>query len=169
MGVIIEEPSKKDYTELFEVIKKIADESDEFLFTSDDIGMDEDFFAQYVRRFAFCDNSKFILAKESGKIVGFAYLDGGKRERNYHNTNLGIGILEEHRGRKIGRLLLEYLIAFAKESEYIAKIDLQVRIDNTVAIKLYKSLNFNVEGVNRRALFVNGKFIDFANMGLLID
>lgn len=167
--ILIVEPNEKDYDELFQVLKKIADESNEFSFTSSDIGMDEASFSQYVKRFAFYDNSIFVIAKVEDKIVGFAYLDGGKRERTYHNTNLGIGILEQYRGRKIGKLLLEYIMNFARNSEYIAKIDLQVRIDNTVAIKLYKSFKFNVEGVNKRALFVDGKFIDFANMGLLID
>ena len=58
---------------------------------------------------------------------------------------------------------------YAKNGEFIAKIDLQVRTDNRSAIKVYKKCGFLLEGKNARALFIDGEFYDYINMGLIID
>ena len=50
-------------------------------------------------------------------------------------------VIKEHRGKKIGRKLIEKCIAIAKERGY-CKITLEVRDDNTPAKNLYKSLDF---------------------------
>ena len=96
-------------------------------------------------------------------------MEGGKRARTFHSASLGIGILKKFRGIGIGKLLIKELLDFATNSRYIAKIDLQVKLDNKVAINLYKSFGFNIEGINKRAIYINGRFIDYANMGLIVD
>ncbi len=101
--------------------------------------------------------------------MGFGYLEGGKRERTYHSTNLGLGVLEDFSNQGIGSKILKSMLQYAQESESIAKIDLQVRRDNAAAIKLYKKYGFEAEGVNKRALFIEGRFYDYINMGMLID
>ena len=58
---------------------------------------------------------------------------------------------------------------FVYSNDHIAKIDLQVRTDNKYAIALYKRFGFEIEGKNKRALFINDYFYDYLNMGKVID
>ena len=57
----------------------------------------------------------------------------------------------------------------ADKSKIIRKINLTVRNDNNVAIKLYEQLGFLKEGLNSRTLQINEKFYDAKIMGLKID
>ncbi len=50
-------------------------------------------------------------------------------------------ITQTHRNKKLGHLLLTYLINLAKERRY-CKVNLEVRTDNQVAQDLYRSLGF---------------------------
>lgn len=52
-----------------------------------------------------------------------------------------ICVWKEHRGKGVGKMLMEKLIAIAEERKY-CKITLEVREDNAVAQSLYKSLGF---------------------------
>ena len=69
----------------------------------------------------------------------------------------------------IGSVLTKSLVEYAHQGEYIAKIDLQVRSDNKSAVLVYKKCGFTVEGKSSRALFIDGEFYDYINMGMIID
>lgn len=64
---------------------------------------------------------------------------------------------------------MRQLLCFAERSESIAKIDLEVKKENRRAIALYKHFGFVVEGMTRRALFIDGVFYDTIRMGKCID
>lgn len=168
MELNIYKPSNR-FDEIAEVLKDIADESSQFSFTSDDLDISNDFVKSFSSALNNIENSIFVIGEYEGKIVGFAYLEGGKRQRTFHCANLGIGILKNYRGKKFGDSLLKFLIDYAKSTDYIAKINLQVIKENSSAIKLYKNNGFIVEGISKRELFFEDKFYDYVNMGLLID
>lgn len=158
-----------EHEEIFSLMTTLADESDNFPFTSEDFGLDSrnvGAFADYLNG---RENSVFYIAEADSRIVALGYLEGGKRARTAHCVNLGMGVLEEFSNEGIGTALLKELIRFAAEGEYIAKIDLQVKSDNTRAIALYKKCGFVPEGKTSRALFIDGEFYDYLNMGLIID
>lgn len=50
-------------------------------------------------------------------------------------------VRKEYRGKGLGRALLEYVLAYAKEHGY-CKVTLEIRDDNAVAQHLYRSLGF---------------------------
>ncbi len=158
-----------NYDKILQMIAQQSDESDMLPFSSEDFGVQEENLRRYIENLNQADNSIFLVAYDENHPVGFAYLEGGRRARTHHCTNLGIGVLESHQRIGLGQALMEQLIAYAQSTETIAKIDLQVRKDNEKAIALYKKLGFLVEGVNRRALFIDGEFYDYLMMGKLID
>ena len=80
-----------------------------------------------------------------------------------------MGVKKEYWNNKIGSALMSKAMEFVYASEHIAKVDLQVRIDNKYAIALYKKFGFEIEGKNKRALFIDGDFVDYLNMGKVID
>lgn len=155
--------------EIFSLIKILSDESDNFPFTSEDFGLDSRNIGAFADYLNSRENSVFYIAEADSRIVGLGYLEGGKRARTAHCVNLGIGVLDEFSNKGIGNAILKELIRFASEGEYIAKIDLQVKSDNTKAIALYKKCGFVPEGKTSRALFIDGEFYDYLNMGLIID
>lgn len=57
---------------------------------------------------------------------------------------LDIAVLPGHRGRGIGRMLIQHSLAGARERGYRA-IGLTVRVDNTSAVELYRQCGFRVD------------------------
>lgn len=155
--------------DVFSLIKTLSDESDNFPFNSDDFGLTPQNIGDYISYLNNRSNSVFYVAELENKIVGIGYLEGGKRTRTFHCSNLGLGILASYNNLGIGSIITNSLVEYAKNGEFIAKIDLQVRTDNRSAIKVYKKCGFLLEGKNARALFIDGEFYDYINMGLIID
>jgi len=74
-----------------------------------------------------------------------------------------MGVLAGHRGRGIGRLLLQSTVERARESG-LEKIELEVFASNTPAIGLYRSFGFRDEGRRSRARLVDGAYDDVLQM-----
>ena len=83
-----------------------------------------------------------------------------------HCGTLGVGLLPEFRGKGIGRQLMRRTIdaAFAFG---LTRIELTVREGNAKAIGLYKSLGFEMEGLHRNAVFIEGQYENLRSMALL--
>ena len=93
----------------------------------------------------------FIVAEFDAKIVGYAMC---KIEFGFSNFRklgfvkkghvVSVAILEEHRGKKVGTILMEEamngLISRRTEEVY-----LEVRVSNSAAIKMYDKLNFKLK------------------------
>ena len=64
---------------------------------------------------------------------------------------------------------MQKAIDYAYNSDVIGKINVQVIKENIRAISFYKKNGFEVEGVEKRSLFIDGIFYDAINMGLIIQ
>jgi len=51
----------------------------------------------------------------------------------------------------------------------LIRVQLSVHADNTRAIALYKKAGFIREGIQRRSVLIDGRFIDTVNMALMLD
>ncbi len=96
------------------------------------------------------ENSKYIVAKENGEIVGFAGLWFSPIDAEI--TNIVTKKTERKRG--IGTLLLGKLIEMAKE-EKKDNISLEVNENNIAAGILYESAGFEVVGIRKN--YYNGE------------
>ena len=114
-------------------------------------------------------NSLFLVAEDDGRIVGQLTLQGGKRRNVRHAATLGITVGREHRGQGVGRRLMEYAIAWARASGVVTRIELNVFVRNTNAVRLYESCGFVVEGRRRRAARRDGEYLDDLVMALLLE
>ena len=88
--------------------------------------------------------TKYFIYIEKSNIIGVVnYYDLYERfELSY------IEVVEEFRNKKIGSLLLEYLINKGNEKN-IKNITLEVNINNKYAIKLYEKYNFEVVAIRK--------------------
>ncbi len=85
-----------------------------------------------------------------------------------HTAVLGITVAKEWRGQGIGRRLMKEAIEWARGTGILTRIELHVFARNAVAIALYESLGFVVEGRRRNAVIRDGESIDDCVMGLLL-
>ncbi|KXG76350.1 GNAT family N-acetyltransferase [Thermotalea metallivorans] len=121
-------------------------------------------FEQYIKH---QDRMEFIIMiKENGKkigTIGFNHID-------YRNQKAEYGILigeEEEQGKGYALEASRAFINYGFKELNLQKIYLKVFYDNDEAIKLYKKLNFQQEGVLRKEIYKNGQFKDVVIMSVL--
>ena len=115
------------------------------------------------------DNSVFLIATlPSGEVIGVAGLHGGRRKAVRHNGAVGIDVSREWRNKGVGTALLQRIIAWAKASNVITRIELEVMTHNERAIHVYEKLGFKMEGKRLAAMYKDGGYIDIYVMGLLL-
>ena len=108
-----------------------------------------------------------FVALDNEQVVGWADIFPSWAHAVAHCGTLGMGVLAPFRGRGIGTQLLVASIAKA-EQKGITRIELEARIDNTAAIRLYQRVGFVHEAVKKNALRFDDKYYDAAQMRLLI-
>lgn len=86
----------------------------------------------------------FFVAESNNLVVG--YISILQRSNSENLRIYSIAVHPEARGRQIGQKLIEVCKEFAKEKE-LRHISLEVRTDNTAAIKLYQKNNFIIIGI----------------------
>lgn len=76
------------------------------------------------------------------RIVAHVDLKGDALVSGLHRCELGLGIERSHRGRGLGRRLMQVAIDFARDAPTLDWLDLKVFAHNTPARALYRSLGF---------------------------
>lgn len=110
-----------------------------------------------------------FVALYDGRVIGWSdVLPNTSRPIFRHSGALGIGLLPEYRGRGIGQTLMQRVIDAAFLIG-LKRIDLTVREGNIVAIALYKKFGFEVEGLHRNAVCIDGRCENTLSMALLAE
>ncbi|MDH4191979.1 MAG: GNAT family N-acetyltransferase [Betaproteobacteria bacterium] len=106
------------------------------------------------------------VAIQDGAVVGWCDILPTNGEARAHIGILGMGLVPFARGRGIGQTLLQTTLvkAWAKG---LSRIELTVRTDNSNAKALYERMGFKTEGLNERALLIDGTSYDTYSMALL--
>jgi len=121
-------------------------------------------------------------AIKNQNMVYFAILliDGDKElligncsvDINWKNKlgHLGITIGEKNQwGKGYGTEAMQLLVNYCFQTLNMHKVELTVYDFNTRAIKCYTTFGFIEEGILRKSHYVNGKYVDLIQMGLLKD
>ncbi|QED46114.1 GNAT family N-acetyltransferase [Cytobacillus dafuensis] len=107
----------------------------------------------------------FLVAVVHDRIVGFSRCQGNQLKRFSHKVEFGVCVLKEYWGYGIGKNLLQESISWA-DSNDIKKITLNVLETNDNAIKLYKKLGFEIEGVLKNdKILSDGNYYNTIIMG----
>jgi RimJ/RimL family protein N-acetyltransferase len=168
-NLIIRRSKPSDAEALIEYINTVAGESDNLSFGIGEFDMNAQQEEVFIENILKKDNAISVVAEIGGKIVANLNFSGGSRKRLAHVGEFGISVLKEYWGHGIGEELIKYLINWSKESGIIRKINLKARTDNFKAIKLYKKLGFEEEGMLKRDILIDGIFYDILCMGMMID
>lgn len=130
-------------------------EPDEFTMTVDDE-------IAWINKLNCSETSLALVAEINGYVVGLIDFHGNsKRRRLSHSGAFGMSVLQEYRDQGIGSVLIESLLAWAKECKLVEKVSLAVLATNQRAIFVYKKLGFIEEGRRIREVKIGpGKYVD---------
>ncbi len=107
-----------------------------------------------------------LVALSDDQVVGWIDIQREFWPSHAHRGKLGMGLLPAHRGRGIGRMLMEAALKAAWGSG-LTRVELAVHADNAPAIALYERLGFEREGVLRNASLIDGRYRDAIAMAIL--
>jgi RimJ/RimL family protein N-acetyltransferase len=105
------------------------------------------------------------IQTKTGEVVGFLRLND--LDLVARKVAVRLFIAPERQGQGYGGDALRTLAAFCFRELGLHRLSLVVRADNTRAIHLYQQLGFVAEGREREAIWVDGQWVDFVQMGLL--
>ncbi|MBC5636495.1 GNAT family N-acetyltransferase [Ornithinibacillus sp. BX22] len=108
-------------------------------------------------------------AFDEGKLVGVVSLVPETKLKLKHKANIfAVYVTPSHRGKGVGKALLEAAINQAKQIEGITRINIAVVSVNHEAKALYKRLGFETFGIEEKALKVKNVYLDEEYMVLTL-
>jgi RimJ/RimL family protein N-acetyltransferase len=113
------------------------------------------------------DNTALLVAEEGGELWGYAAAIGGPYERNRRTAHLVIGIRAAHTNQGLGTRLMAALESWAR-THGIHRLELEVMKTNAAAIALYQKMGFELEGVRKESVYIDGAFVDDLYMARLL-
>lgn len=110
-----------------------------------------------------------LVARHKGEVIALVTIAPISRLRKMsHVVSTSIGIVEDFRDKKLGRLLMTEALEFIKQNKSIEKVELHVLSTNTRAIQLYKNLGFTEAGRSKKQIkFSDADYADDVVMELL--
>ena len=109
-----------------------------------------------------------LVAEEDDKIVGYISAQRGSLNRIAHSAYIVVGILQKYRGKGIGTEFFKRLDSWAEEKK-ITRLELTVICENEVAKHLYEKSGFEIEGIKRKSVLVDGNYLDEFYMAKIIE
>lgn len=167
---VIREARPDDAEQLIAHTRRVAAEPDRnILMEPDEFPYTLEQEREFLQACAESDDRAFFVAEADGQLIGVLNVHCGKRRAVRHEATFGISVCQEWRGRGVGTALMSALLAWARNTVWVRRVQLQVFARNTVAIRLYEKFGFQAEGCHRQAIYQNGQYLDKLTMALLLD
>ncbi|MBN1944815.1 MAG: GNAT family N-acetyltransferase [Bradymonadales bacterium] len=152
------EPS--DGASILEIISLVTAEGFYFISLPEELNATVQETEEWIARQLDQPGNLVLVAEVSGRVVGFAELERGRRRRVAHLGQISIYLRQEWRQLGIGRVLLESLLAWAERSPHIEKVCLSVFASNQRALRFYRRFGFEEEGRKIREFKLDGHTYD---------
>lgn len=101
----------------------------------------------------------FFVAIVDNEVVGWVHLDLPETEKLCHTAKLTVGVLEEYRGRGIGKTLLEKGTSWARENDF-EKLYNSIPATNEQAQRFLKSHGWHAEATRKDHYRIDGEYVD---------
>ena len=135
----IRKANEEDKPQIWEIIKSVIAGGDTYPFypnTSQEKLLD----------FWFSKDKKTYAALSENKIVGTFFLKDNQPDLGSHIANAGYMVAPEAMGKRVGRTMAEFSLKEAKELGYLAMQFNFVVKSNTVAVRLWQQVGFEIIG-----------------------
>ncbi len=115
-------------------------------------------------------NNMFFAVSETDELVGMAGCYRDSKQKLNHVANIvSVYVTPSYRGKGVGRKLLEAVIAHAKNSPGVTKLQLGVITTQVEAYTLYTSLGFQNVGTLKMATKVDDTYYDEYLLEMIIE
>jgi len=101
-------------------------------------------------------------------LGGFIMMNRGSCNRIRHVGYIVIGMKMSLAGRKFGTLLFNRIFNYAKLNQ-LHRLELTVMTHNLSGVSLYKKMGFQIEGIKKDAMLIDGEYIDEYHMSKLLE
>lgn len=108
-----------------------------------------------------------LVAEQDKEIVGFLSAERGIPKRVRHTAYIVVGIRKAFQGKGIGSAFFKELDLWARQND-VKRLELTVMCPNIAAKHLYEKNGFVIEGVRKKAMYVDGEYIDEFYMAKLL-
>ena len=106
------------------------------------------------------EGEDFLLVAETDhRLVGYISAQKGRLNRIAHSAYIVVGILMDYRSKGIGTEFFKRLNDWAEEKK-VTRLELTVICENEVAKHLYANSGFQIEGIKRKSVCVDGEYLD---------
>jgi RimJ/RimL family protein N-acetyltransferase len=146
---------------LFRETSNMLWEPDEFIQTAEDE-------SNRISRLNGRANGLVLLAEDSGVPVGTLTAAGGEVRRLRHSAILALGVAKSHWSQGVASAMIGEAKTWA-QSAGLHRLELTVHTSNLRALGVYLRAGFEVEGIRRHSLLVDGVYVDEYLMSLLSD
>jgi ribosomal protein S18 acetylase RimI-like enzyme len=126
-------------------------------------------FASEVNEYRTTAGAVFLVAEVSQSLVGYITVKPNPAAKLSHTASLNMGVSESVRGQSVGRQLLSAAVTRLETDKLIEILYLHVRADNSPAVKLYESAQFETIAVLTRDTKIDGRYYDGLLMRRFID
>lgn len=167
--IVIRQAESSDAASIITYMNWAPGEVDYHTFGADDFIVTLEDEEKIIESFAARDNCMFLLAHHNEEIVAIATLAGGIKDRVCHRATIGITVAKKYWRLGIGKKMMKMIIAYARLSPVLTKLELLVHEKNEPALTLYHELGFFQEGSICRYFHIDNTYYDGIYMGKLVD
>ncbi|NEZ46112.1 GNAT family N-acetyltransferase [Clostridium niameyense] len=166
--VIIRKAEKKDAQNMINFYNVVGGETTFLSFGKNEFKMPLNDYENFIESTNAEKNSIVLVATINDEIISIATVESPQKAKGRHVGEFGIVISQKYCGLGLGTELMTILIEWAKSNGITKKISLVTNETNSTAIKLYKNLGFEEEGILRNECFIDGVYSNLIYMGLLL-
>ncbi len=154
----------EDAAKILALMKQIGAESENLTFGAEGLPFQVEEEAAFLRNIQQDERSAFLCAWKGKELIGTASLSALSR-RMAHRGQIALSVLKSQWGQGIGSCLMRELIALARAGG-LEILNLEVRSDNTRALRLYKKFGFRPMGTFPDFFKIDGRYADVEMMYL---
>ncbi len=168
LKIEIREPIIEDAQQVLDFMEKVNRETKNLTREPHEFTMTVEQEGQFIKRVIESEHESMFLVFHNDLLISTSVIQGSSLNRLKHKVSFGISVLQEYNNMGIGSVVMETIITKAKSLKR-HKIELEVRDDNPNAIHLYEKFGFETEGIRKDGFYVDDKYIDLRQMGLLLE
>jgi len=165
--LILRDPTLDDAQEMVDYLKIVGGETDFLLADENGIeGLTLEGEKDWINGTLSAPNTKMFVGTIDGEIVLVCDVRAAGRPRIAHVGGVAISIKRDYWRLGIGSIAMQAMIDFAKSTNFLRTLSLEVREGNERAIALYKRFGFVEVGRHKARINVRGTYYDEILMDL---
>lgn len=150
---LLRSPEARDVQGLLDYLVKSSGETEFILRSPEECGKyTPESEAKWIENMNASANAAVLVCEVDGRIAGNCEITRSSALKTRHRANIGIALLEEFWGQRIGTAMFRELIHIAESWEGVAQLELEFIEGNSRARALYEKMGFRITGVRPDAI-----------------